>query len=121
VHDVTVPRTGAVLVTVVDPAGKPAAGVQVGFQTPSGRWLAPNWDLLRKEERIDLSRGDAWARVQQTDAEGKNLRRGLPAGRVQVTARHASGKPVAGPVDVDVQSDRTAEITLTLTGPLPPR
>ena len=90
-------------------------------------WFAPSWTTGGRvssttfKTRLASSACDAWARVQQTDAEGKNLRRWLPAGRLQVTARHSTGKPVAGPVDVDVQSDRTTEITLTLTGPLPPR
>ena len=119
-HDVSVPRLGAVLVTVLDPAGAPAPGVTVGVQTASGRWVQPNWDLLRKQNLVDFSRPDAWQKVQATDAEGKNLRRHVPPGRLQVTARHPSGKPVAGPVFVDVQSDRTAEVTLTLEGPLPP-
>ena len=119
-RDVAVPRLGSVLVTVVDPAGVPAPGVTVGVQTASGRWIQPNWDLLRKQNLVDFSRPDAWQRIQATDAEGKNLRRHVPPGRLQVTARHPSGKPVAGPVFVDVQSDRTTEVTLTLTGELPP-
>jgi hypothetical protein len=120
VRDVTVPRTGAISVTVLDPAGAPASGIQVGIQTASGRWIQPNWDLLRKQNLVDASRPDAWQRVQQTDAEGKNLRRHVPAGRVQVTARHPSGKPNAGPVTVDVQSDRTTEVVLTLDADVPP-
>jgi hypothetical protein len=85
----------------------------VSFLTERGNYVQPNWEAIRREGRIDLSRPDAWQRLTQTDATGTMLRTMLPAGRLQVQVQAQNVKPPA-PIWVAVAGDETVDAVVTV-------
>ncbi len=117
-------RFGSVVVKVLDPAGAPVAGASVLLVTSRGNHLNPNWDLLRKEGRVDFTKPDVWQSLSTTDETGVNRRWHVPPGRIEVkvVARGKPGQPAqtltqGAQAFVDVASDQESTITVTLQAP----
>jgi hypothetical protein len=83
-------RFGAVVVKVVDASGQAVVGATVMLVSSRGNQLNPNWDLLRREGKVDFSKPDVWQALMTTDEAGVNRRWHVRAATVKVVAR---GKP----------------------------
>jgi len=111
-------RPGAIAVRVVDVDGRAVAKARVMLQKEGGAYINPNWEALRKEGRIDFSRG-GWEAAMSTNADGALTRWHVPPGRVNVIVRSRTTPFKHEPVTVDAASDRTTEITITVTWETP--
>ncbi len=116
-------RFGAVVVKVVDASGQAVVGATVMLVSSRGNQLNPNWDLLRREGKVDFSKPDVWQALMTTDEAGVNRRWHVPPGRyeVKVVARGKPGQTTPTPTQgtqafVDVGSDQEATIAIPLQG-----
>ncbi len=114
-------RFGSLVVKVVDASAQPVAGASVMLVTSRGNQLNPNWDLLRKEGKVDFSKPDVWQALMTTDDAGVNRRWHVPPGRIEVKvvprAKPGQAAPTLTQVQqafVDVGSDQESTITVTL-------
>ncbi len=116
-------RFGSVVIRVVDASGQAVVGANVMLVSARGNQVNPNWDLLRKEGKVDFGKPDVWQALMTTDEGGVNRRWHVPPGRyeVKVIARGKPGQPTQALAQgsqafVDVGSDQESTITIPMVG-----
>ncbi len=116
---------GSVLVHAVDGEGKPVEGAAASFvNAATGEEIQLNWGLLwQKAWERSGGRNLDWQKVQreatQTDAEGRLLREGIPAGQVVVTLRRQGMKDATARVAVFDGYEVDLRIPMEGTSPPP--